>query len=202
MEKAAELRLSIEAVPDWEVKTTLQRIVQVLKRHRDVYYANDLDSRPPSIIVTTLAGRAYSSERALADAVLETANDIHHHVEKVGGVWIVESPVADENFADKWVDHPERAEGFFRWLRALLTDVETAQRRAHAGSGLDEVIGVLEKCMGASPVRAAAGRIAGEFRKASSNGLVTATTTGALGVAATADPRHKHTFYGSDEEDR
>ena len=40
-ERAIKLSKSIEQVPEWEVKTTLQRVVQVLKAHRDFQFADD-----------------------------------------------------------------------------------------------------------------------------------------------------------------
>ena len=45
---ATEMRKSIEQVPDRQVKTTLQQLVQVLKVHRDLHFYEDLDDRPPS----------------------------------------------------------------------------------------------------------------------------------------------------------
>ena len=56
---AESLRLSIEEVPQWRVKTPLQRVVQLLKRHRDLYFQQDQDDKPVSIIITTLAAQAY-----------------------------------------------------------------------------------------------------------------------------------------------
>uniref|UniRef100_UPI003D90E177 nucleotidyltransferase domain-containing protein n=1 Tax=Gordonia sp. B7-2 TaxID=3420932 RepID=UPI003D90E177 len=47
---------SVNAVPTNRVRTPLHRVVQILKRHRDIYFADDLDDRPPSSLITTLAG--------------------------------------------------------------------------------------------------------------------------------------------------
>lgn len=44
-------------------KTVLQRIVQILKRHRDMMFRYDTDDKPISIIITTLAARAYNGEK-------------------------------------------------------------------------------------------------------------------------------------------
>ena len=38
--------VDVSEVPDWALKTTLQRTVQALKRHRDIYFAGDLGERP------------------------------------------------------------------------------------------------------------------------------------------------------------
>jgi len=49
----------INSVADEYTRTPLQRVVQLLKRHRDVAYANqkNSDDKPASIIITTLVGR-------------------------------------------------------------------------------------------------------------------------------------------------
>ena len=60
---AADRDLEVEDVPDWEVKTTLQAAVQVLKRHRDLHFQNQPAMKPPSILITTLAGRASPGTR-------------------------------------------------------------------------------------------------------------------------------------------
>ena len=43
---AESMLASIEDVPDWRVKTPLQRCVQILKRHRDIYFEKKLDVKP------------------------------------------------------------------------------------------------------------------------------------------------------------
>ena len=59
----ASVKLLAEAVVPIEKynkdKTVLQRIVQILKRHRDMMFSNDKENEPISIIITTLAARAY-----------------------------------------------------------------------------------------------------------------------------------------------
>jgi Adenylyl/Guanylyl and SMODS C-terminal sensor domain len=51
---AKSLSLSIEDVPEWQVKTPLQRAIQILKSHRDVRFQGDPENRPVSIILITL----------------------------------------------------------------------------------------------------------------------------------------------------
>jgi hypothetical protein len=52
---AEKRQSSIELVPESDVKTTLQRAVQALKRHRDLFFKEDPKAGPPSILITTLA---------------------------------------------------------------------------------------------------------------------------------------------------
>ncbi len=43
---AESTQASIEDVPDWKVKTPLQRVIQLLKRHRDIYFQNEPENKP------------------------------------------------------------------------------------------------------------------------------------------------------------
>ena len=102
------------------MKTTLQRVVQILKVHRNRYFAEDLDRRPASILITTLAAHAYRGERELDEAVLETAKAMPNHIDYDGERWLVPNPVElRENFADKWTERPELAVAFYGWLDRL-----------------------------------------------------------------------------------
>jgi hypothetical protein len=76
MELAKAMNADVETVPDWSIKTPLQRIVQLLKRHRDIYFAKDQDNRPVSIIITTLAANAYNNELDLATGLTSVARGI------------------------------------------------------------------------------------------------------------------------------
>lgn len=124
---ATEARKSIDAIPEWQVRTTLQQVVQVLKRHRDVYFLDDPDDRPPSILITTLVARAYEGEEDLFEAVLTTLRQMPDYIEiDAKGHGVVMSPVADENFADKWAEYPEREEKFRSWMQKVTADLEGA----------------------------------------------------------------------------
>ena len=125
MEKYAE----VEDIEDYEVRTPLQRVIQLLKRHRDERYNGD-DDKPISIIITTLAALAYHNEDDLIDTMLNVVPRMRNAIENREGFWWVPNPVnPQENFADKWVEHPRKQQVFFEWLdaverehRYLLTD--------------------------------------------------------------------------------
>ncbi len=115
MEKQAE----VEEIEDFDVRTPLQRLIQILKRHRDVRYNGD-DDKPISIIITTLAAHAYDDEADLADAILNAVPRMREGIEQRDGVWWVPNPVnPQENFADKWAERPRKAQIFFQWLTAV-----------------------------------------------------------------------------------
>ena len=51
---------SVEEMKVYEVKAPLQQYVQILKRHRDIWFSERPNhSAPRSIVITTLAGKAY-----------------------------------------------------------------------------------------------------------------------------------------------
>jgi Second Messenger Oligonucleotide or Dinucleotide Synthetase domain len=112
---AKALGMDIKKVPEWEVRTPLQRAVQLLKRHRDIYFAQDVENQPISIIITTLAARSYNNEGDLDTAFSNITSNMGNHIEKKNGVYYVANPIHNsENFADKWETNPQRAENFFR----------------------------------------------------------------------------------------
>lgn len=195
MEKAAALRAAMDVadVPDWRVKTTLQRTVQALKRHRDIHFTDDLENRPASIIITTLAARAYRPGGSLYEMLLDVTERMPTHVERRDGIYVVSNPIQPkENFADRWQAHPRRAERFFEWIHQAHADV------AGLGSerGVDTVLEKVAKTFGERAAERA-GRAAGSglFETRTAGGLGMAAGTGALTSASGRNVR-PHTFHG------
>jgi len=121
---AMEKRASVDEIQDYQVRTPLQRAVQILKRHRDVRYNGD-DDKPISIIITTLAAHAYNNEADLYEAIANIVSGMRTYIEPRNGVWWIANPVNPlENFADKWEAHPRKAELFFEWLDALEAEYQ------------------------------------------------------------------------------
>ncbi len=124
---AEEMRIGIEEVPDYRVKTPLQRAIQLLKRHRDIAFANDPDDKPVSIIITTLAALAYNDQADLYDALVSVVKEMSSYIRVVNGVSWVPNPVNPrENFADKWQEKPQKEAKFRRWLLKLQSDLDSA----------------------------------------------------------------------------
>lgn len=127
-EFAEEIKRNVEEVPEYKVKTPLQRAVQILKRHRDLTYKGKDDDKPISILITTLAAKAYDNESNVLDAVGNIVSRMWEFIEEreVNGeqvLW-VENPVnVNENFADKWQEYPERKDAFFDWLQQVELDI-------------------------------------------------------------------------------
>jgi hypothetical protein len=156
---AESIQAKVEEVPEWQVKAPLQIAVQILKRHRDIHFQNQQDVKPISIIITTLAARAYQNQPDVFDALTEIVRDIEAnwgkpgYVENRNGRWWVANPVdPDENFADKWNEYPERREAFFRWVKKVRADFSSAASQ----QTLDEAAEVMSPVLGRGTMSKAA----------------------------------------------
>jgi hypothetical protein len=110
-----------EKIKVFERKTVLQRCVQILKRHRDVMFQHGSDLKPISIIITTLAGRAYNGELTLEDALTNIIFKMGGLVNK-NGVRVPNPTRPEEDFADKWKENPNLELAFNRWLMQAQAD--------------------------------------------------------------------------------
>ncbi|EHR03044.1 nucleotidyltransferase domain-containing protein [Bradyrhizobium sp. WSM471] len=117
---------STEPMPDYKLRTPLQRAVMILKRHRDIAFADRFDERPISVILTTLAAHAYGGERKIADALFSILRGMDRYIVQRGGgeVLIANPSDRSENFADKWSKCPERKAAFYQWLAQARKDFE------------------------------------------------------------------------------
>lgn len=120
----------VDDVPDHKVKTPLQRAIQLLKRHRDTMFEGR-DDKPISIIITTLAARAYNGEDTITNALRTILGTMHLQFDEEDGRRIVRNPVnPSENFADKWPAHPEKEAAFDEWLDKARQDFGIFLHRA------------------------------------------------------------------------
>ena len=122
---AESIKANIEDVPEYKIKTPLQRAIQILKRHRDIMFVDDQDNKPISIIITTLAAHAYNNEDNLLDALIRIVDGMPEYIQNRQGIPWIPNPVnPTENFADKWVEKPKLKENFEQWLNKVKADLE------------------------------------------------------------------------------
>lgn len=120
-------KAQVDEMPLYKRKTPLQRSIQLLKRHRDLRYKDDPDVKPISIIITTLAARAYQGETDLESAMSTILTRMGTFVNS--SYPRVPNPVDPaEDFADKW-SKPKYKElnleqNFWNWLRQAKSDFE------------------------------------------------------------------------------
>lgn len=183
---AEAVKASVEAIPDYKVRTPLQSSIMILKRHRDIMYVKDeLNCCPISIIITTLAAHAYQGQEEIAEALLSILSGMEAYIARdVHGRAVIANPSDPlENFADKWAEFPEREQAFFAWLRQAQRDF------THAASLADRrlITESLSPHLGQELVKRAAERSAnkpaGLLRTATSAGT-SALSTPSFGSTA------------------
>jgi hypothetical protein len=183
----------------------LRRTVQLLKRHRDIYFqAVTEEVAPISIVITTLAARAYEhcvgmrtfdTELDVLLAVIRTMPDFieRRMVEGRMIYWVPNETTEGENFADRWNTEPARVTAFFAWHAAALADFESLV----AFQGLDRITVNLEKSLGGAVRRVMDRRIAAISAARGAGKLFIAPAAGlTLTGSAAAVPVPRNTHFG------
>ena len=117
-------RAQVDPVPVYRAREPLQQTVQLLKRHRDVMFAQNPDLKPASILITTLAGQACVPGEPLEQTLSRTLALLRHvRNEKVSQILNPINPA--ENFADRWSGNncPLRR-NFYGWIDEALRAFE------------------------------------------------------------------------------
>lgn len=136
---------SVDDIPKQLVVTKLQRLVQVLKRHRDIRFENHKykEDKPNSMIITILATKVFlesDSNFSLIELLkifsdkLSTNLDLFKRTEdditgllidRIDGNFIINNPKVEENLAERWNDSDNnKKQAFFDWVSWISTDVQ------------------------------------------------------------------------------
>jgi len=112
-------RAQIDEIPVYDQKTPLQQCIQLLKRHRDQMFADNEESKPISIIITTLAARAYKGETDIISALTTILDEMANYINDTTPR--VPNPVhPSEDFTDRWnmddCRHLQLEQNFRNWL--------------------------------------------------------------------------------------
>lgn len=136
--KSFQERAQVDALPSYKRRAPLQRAVQILKRHRDWMFKDMPDSKPISMIITTLAAQAYNGEEDLESALLTILTGMEGQVSQTKPR--VPNPVnPEEDFADKWDDAQYASlrleDNFRKWMLQVKAD----SRRILTSASSDEL---------------------------------------------------------------
>lgn len=138
----------IEEIPEDLNRSPLQRVIQILKHHRDVHFSviGKENLKPASVIITTLCAEiAKKLDSALTtfELLQEIVNDLEIYsqhqtltedmffmkfsgkkvISKTDGMWKIINPVnPNDNLADSWIETQKKAEYFFNWVQKLKND--------------------------------------------------------------------------------
>lgn len=166
---------SIEEIPIELERSSLQRVIQILKRHRDVYFskiANGDDLKPLSAIITTIATQIaktapiglnvfdllkyilseleiYSKRQFLEEDQFSTKYENRNIIKRTNGEWQIENPVnPGDNLADAWNNNANIAKAFFNWIKYITIDFFESVNKTD-----EEFITILESAFGSEFVR-------------------------------------------------
>lgn len=208
---------SVRPLPNHTHKKLLNRIVQIFKRHRDVWAAGQgtdcIEFKPISAIITTLSAHAYNlicDQKRVYDTDFDVILDVLHLMPKFieirAGNYHVSNPsMLTENFAEKW-NIAEGGKGeklksnFALWHEVAVESINEIA----ASDGEDELLNNLSKYFGERPVKAVREAMLEKINAARShNGLNVLPFTGALSAgaasgSAAARSVPANTFYGGE----
>ena len=144
LEKAAK----IEPFPDYDLtenKPTLKRMVQLMKRYRDIKYSECKDNAPISVVITTLAGLHYCGEYSVSKGIASVLNSIKFVIPKDTTRLVVLNPVNNlEDFSEKWDIHPKRYKEFLCWIDEFIkewSDLTVEQNNIRLADKLKNMFG-------------------------------------------------------------
>jgi len=201
LRKSVMLSEAVSPVPKYSKnKLPLQRVVQILKRHRDMMFNGD-EHKPISIIITTLASRAYSKETSIIDALTNIVANMRNHIEShydsnTGRMvkWIPNPVNPEENFADKWVEHPQREKNFYKWLEQVESDIQAIVQKR----GLQYIAEAMKKPFGEQVVTKTFSTLGDRNRNLRESGVLKmAAGTGILSSVGSITTA-AHNFHGND----
>ena len=178
-----------------ESKPPLKIAVQLMKRYRDIYFQDNNDVAPISIVITTLAGLFYRSETSTNQSISNILQNITSKISTNSHRLVVINPTnPDEDFSEKWEGNKELYANFVRWV----FDFQEIWKIFNATKG-SNAIKIIQKMFGEDVTNIALKNQTEFMEKNRRNGLLgVSPSTGSIliGTLGNALPIKKNTFYG------
>lgn len=200
----------IDDVPvqtEFVVKSNTTLALQLLKRYRNIRYADRGGRMPPSVMLSYYAGLAAKPGSSLTEALLRIANWIIGEIDQAtirNKTLHVENPVyAADVFTDRWPENVEQQRQFAQDLRNLVHGIEKALRGDMLPTALQDW---LRDVFGDRVVSKAVDNMVLETRRAADRGSQSYTKRGSIiipGASAAVSPAlaspvkaSPHTYFG------
>ena len=193
------LSARIDSLPPEEGfrKKLLKRLVQLMKRHRDIYFEKK-SGKVISIIMTTLAAKAYGKlvegrvYPSLLDFAIAVVDDMPTHIKvfDIAGLpfYMIENPAVEgENFSDKWNSDATLPNAFDRWHSTIRAELRAFRQATLGNDGTKVLIEKTAAIYGQQPANLAAREIAsrtGDMHRAGAIHITPALSIGATGIKA------------------
>ena len=184
--------------------------MQLLKRHRDVFYAEKPDEylkfAPISIVITTLAAKSYewcvknevfSNGYDLIVAVIKNMTRFISFTPNNSGnfeYFVENETTRGENFAERWNDDPRFAGAFYEWHNFIVDRFESLP----AKDGLDAIGASLQETYRLTTTQRSAifEPMIQRVNSSRNSGRLYATSSG-VSVASAGILIPKNTFFGA-----
>lgn len=209
----AYVAAEVDDVPDqcdFAVKNTATLALQLIKRYRNVCYADYEGRIPPSVMLSYFAGLAAKPGTPLSEMVIRQANWIIGEIEKASiysRLLHVANPACPTDvFTDRWPESLAQQNEFAGHLKTLVSGLEAVRR---GDLFADRLMEWLRGTFGKHVVTQAADRMAHDIGAAVQSGgyqysrrgsLLAPTSAAVAGVAAVTRPglvaAKPHTFFG------
>ena len=194
-----EARAKLEPFPEHDdavEKPPLKRIVQLMKRYRDIAFQNESGDAPISVVLTTLAGYHYSGVYYVNEGIALVLQGIYNSIPPVGRL-IVNNPAhQEEDFSEKWDRKPQDYALFKKWICEFLHE----WRVLHSQVGLDNVAKNLRKMFGETVTDSALKEHAAAIQILRERGKLNVSTKKrselTTMISSGSVPIAKNTFYG------
>lgn len=112
-------------LPIYSSKTPLQRVVQLIKRHRDNYFQSKPENirryAPVSILITTVIAESYNNYQDIYQTLISAFQKLKQI--SLLKPYCVTNPINhEENFADKWNENDKLVTTCRSWVEAAEKD--------------------------------------------------------------------------------
>lgn len=197
--RAMAAKVEVEDLPRDQAKSSMQRAIQILKRHRDHAFGDDTDDlAPPSVLITVLVGLAYQRDIPYGGDVEEVLRAVVPAMpeflqRKAGELWRPNPTCEDENYADRYEGRRDKEKALYAWLEQAHRDLENLADT----KSLDAVKARFDQVFGAGYGRRVADKVGTELQRHSEAGSLFTTAAGTLSTSTSDRPSNPgHTFYG------
>lgn len=175
-----------------EEKAILKRVVQLLKRWRDIHYQRNPKLAPISMVLTTMAAQAYSGQHTVTEAmtaVLESFISLIAHSKP--RIYVPNPANPKEDLSERW-DDPVQYKAFVDGI----SDLQKRWSAALVATGIQNVSNQLEQIFG-EPVTAALKKQAKALQDMREKSSLRVARAGLLTSApAVGIPVRPNTFHG------
>lgn len=194
-----EKQARVEDLPkdlDYDELQPVQRVVQLMKRFRDVYFEKTPDYSPKSIILTTLVGIYYNQEETESNALTTVLNSINQAIiNNYGQPFRLENPKnSKENFTECWTDRI-----LFKYFTDFISEFTSLWHAANEVQGVHNVSKYLYKMFGEDISKVAIKEQAVFMKSLKDSGSLNMDReTGRLSTIVTPStiPHLKNKYYG------